>query len=175
MKYRKTTLLWMAAGVIALLTACSASVTYTKTVDNPLPPGPATTITLSPKSGRVAPGAGFSFAATVQNAPDANSSYRLTVDEGISGGTLDPYTGQYLAPWVPGTYHVTATGFRGSQRHGPWHRDGDGEWQSDRPQQVGPSGQPRWAYGHTASGWPDPDRRRLSARLCVVFQQHPPL
>lgn len=109
MKNQKTPLLWVAVGVIALLNACSASVTYTKAVNDPAPSGPATTITLTPKSGRVAPGAGFSFAAMVQNAPDANSSYRLTVDEGLSGGTFDSYTGQYLAPWVPGTYHITAT------------------------------------------------------------------
>ena len=56
------------------------------------------------------------------------------------------------ALWVLGT---TRHGhqFRSSQRHGPWHRDGDGEWQSDRPQQsVLPAN--RAGLRPPASGWP---------------------
>jgi len=99
----------MTAGLVVLFLGCSVS--HTSAVNTPPPTGPTPTITLTPKSSQVAPGGRISFFADVQNTPGANSDCRLNVEEGSAGGAFDSITGEYVAPWVSGTYHVTATSY----------------------------------------------------------------
>ena len=57
----------------------------------------------------LAPGATFTFTATVSGASSGQStSVSWTVQEGAAGGTIDA-NGKYTAPSTEGTYHVIAT------------------------------------------------------------------
>lgn len=79
------------------------------------PPGIAVTIT-SGANVSVAPGASFSFTASVSGA-DAGQSTAVTwaVDEGASGGTIDS-SGKYTAPQSEGMFHVSATAIADTSR-----------------------------------------------------------
>jgi hypothetical protein len=83
-----------------------------------LAPASNVEVTISPENAQVKAGNGFDFAATVSGTDDAEVTW--TVQEGEDGGRVVPRGAKasnggisqlavYVAPKVPGTYHLVAT------------------------------------------------------------------
>src|SRR4051812_785504 len=62
-------------------------------------------LAISPRTATLAIGNSFTFAVTVSGAPDTSITWQ--VEEGAEGGTITS-AGRYIAPALPGTYHVVA-------------------------------------------------------------------
>src|SRR5579871_4247887 len=68
--------------------------------------GGVITVTISPTTATVAPGATRGFTATVTGT--SNTAVTWAVQEGSSGGSINT-NGVYTAPGSAGTFHVVAT------------------------------------------------------------------
>ena len=70
------------------------------------PPPPAVAVTISPSVVTLPAGGAQTFTPTVTGT--SNTAVTWTIQEGAVGGTITS-AGVYVAPQVPGTYHVVAT------------------------------------------------------------------
>ena len=86
---------WAALSAIALLIGCAAP-----------PQNKGVSISISPTTASVAPGATKQFTATVKGS--SNTSATWSVQEGATGGTITA-AGLYTAPASAGSFHVVAT------------------------------------------------------------------
>ena len=84
-----------------MVASLNAAITAAQNALNP-PPPPPVSISISPTSATLAPGATQQFSATVSNATNTGVTWSA------QSGSIDP-TGLYTAPSSPGTDTVTAT------------------------------------------------------------------
>src|SRR5882757_4399540 len=101
MSFRTTGVLFLSAA-IGFCVACGGSGSGTNT---PPPPVPVS-ISVQPASVNALVGSTVPFAATVTGSDNTQVTYK--VDEGNNGGVIAA-NGGYIAPVLPGTYHVTVT------------------------------------------------------------------
>jgi hypothetical protein len=101
MSFRSTGVLCLSAA-IGFCVACGGSGSGTNT---PPPPVPVS-ISVQPASVNALVGSTVTFAPTVSGSDNTQVSFK--VDEGNNGGVIVA-NGEYTAPALPGTYHVTVT------------------------------------------------------------------
>ena len=94
---RSKTMLVCLLNVPLLLTACSSTSAHTPV-----------SISIYPVAATVAEGSSYSFVATVGGGGTTDFAVRWSVQDGAAGGSISS-SGEYIAPSMPGTYHVVAT------------------------------------------------------------------